>query len=794
MLGRIRDKDVKLSSSISEEEKKAFQIASIKGSIDLETSNLSSDEVEIISYGEKAKILNDGTFYFESFRNNNNNNNTPEEFLVLKKGSNKVIYYTLSDGSKLTSKKKLKKNNSEKLKLNAEETSLTLIIKNLPFSSGFSKQQIRELKKTIKDVAPHELNDLTKAIEKEISNPNNLWTFKNDEIYIRAGNIVKNYFFQDYIFSNDDTIEQEDIKDDSKIKKILPQFKSANPFGQARVEEGEFNQDTKNWDLNCSIYNALPIYMIVTEANIYNDPISGKLIQKFDKTKLTHVINPFNTSKFYKSFTTIDGVKNFYSEFKQRFEGKNWTGFIEDPSHTTNKNSDIELKFSKDHNSLLFISPNQSVRVMIINLISQVAAVSELLLTDHSEKKLLKDKKKSLRNKVIKELITNKELLNQFTLLTTSSSKKNFSKFTTIVFDALIEQISKEIYLVEDIIKIKKGIDIPVDVILKKTIPQMKVAIDFTKTALDAITFNIHRKKNLNHRTYITKPQIKQLIPDSDSQNVSIDDIFSISFYTPMTEHEVPSKKNVIKIFEENKVIDEINANNYQWSNNNTTLLFKSSKLEHGKSYRIIIEDNVLKGKFDFLGFNELSFLKEKTKWIFRTKTEKIYNGDVILTTQQEIDSFGLNNYTIINGSLTIGKHPNYLIKQNIDINNLTKLKSLTKVKGDFNLLGLNNLKDLEGLNNLNYVNNNFNMIGGNNIPSDWVCSTGKCVENFGLISNIQSLENLTHIGGKIEVSFYPITNFCPFEKLLIDNSNFTIENNTYNPTLSDLENGNCKN
>jgi hypothetical protein len=65
---------------------------------------------------------------------------------------------------------------------------------------------------------------------------------------------------------------------------------------------------------------------------------------------------------------------------------------------------------------------------------------------------------------------------------------------------------------------------------------------------------------------------------------------------------------------------------------------------------------------------------------VFTTLTEKIYNGDITLATQQEVIDFGQNNYTTINGSLCINGEINDLtpLKSLVIINNLLKLITQT--------------------------------------------------------------------------------------------------------------------
>ena len=64
------NKDDNLALEITKEEEESYDIANIKGLVNLKNINHSLNDIEIISFGERAKILNDGRFYIESNRNN----------------------------------------------------------------------------------------------------------------------------------------------------------------------------------------------------------------------------------------------------------------------------------------------------------------------------------------------------------------------------------------------------------------------------------------------------------------------------------------------------------------------------------------------------------------------------------------------------------------------------------------------------------------------------------------------------------------------------------------------------
>ncbi|MCF6295519.1 MAG: hypothetical protein L3J25_07495, partial [Flavobacteriaceae bacterium] len=159
------------------------------------------------------------------------------------------------------------------------------------------------------------------------------------------------------------------------------------------------------------------------------------------------------------------------------------------------------------------------------------------------------------------------------------------------------------------------------------------------------------------------------------------------------------------------------------------------------------------------------------------------FEGDVFLKNQQEVNEFGANNHSGINGNLTIG-YQNGLR----DISNLGPLSSLTYVNGnveiDFNdylitLNGLNNmqeingylnigsndrLENLSGLGSLNSVNNiqiayNYSLTQINDLNNISSLNGGFAIFRCDNLENINGLENITEIGGTLNLSNIPIEN-----------------------------------
>jgi hypothetical protein len=73
-----------------------------------------------------------------------------------------------------------------------------------------------------------------------------------------------------------------------------------------------------------------------------------------------------------------------------------------------------------------------------------------------------------------------------------------------------------------------------------------------------------------------------------------------------------------------------------------------------------------------------------------------IYNGNLVLSNQQEVNDFGVFGFTQINGRLTIGNSDNFT-----DITDLSPLTSLTTITNDLIITGNENLTSFAGLENI---------------------------------------------------------------------------------------------
>ncbi|MFD0963252.1 hypothetical protein [Pseudofulvibacter geojedonensis] len=200
--------------------------------------------------------------------------------------------------------------------------------------------------------------------------------------------------------------------------------------------------------------------------------------------------------------------------------------------------------------------------------------------------------------------------------------------------------------------------------------------------------------------------------------------------------------------------------------------------------------------------------------------------GDVVLETQEEVNRFGLLNYSAIQGSLTIGIN-NSAIN---DIVSLTPLQGLSFVTGGLSIDSNDQLTSLNGLQNLETntlsVTNNDALVSLEGLNSITSLSTQTNIHwNDSLIS-LNGLNNLTTSNGLILIIgnnslesldgleslnevylikignavFYSpsenpnLTDFCALQNLVVNGTYEQIEiaGNLYNPSVQDIIDGNC--
>lgn len=120
---------------------------------------------------------------------------------------------------------------------------------------------------------------------------------------------------------------------------------------------------------------------------------------------------------------------------------------------------------------------------------------------------------------------------------------------------------------------------------------------------------------------------------------------------------------------------------------------------------------------------------------LFESDNEELnvneFIGDVILETQQDVDEFGANNYTSINGKLTIGS----ILESNASITNINSLNTLIYISKNLFIIRNDSLKNINGLSNLTSVGLYLS------------------INQNGSLSSLNGLDNLNNVGATLQVS-----------------------------------------
>ena len=189
----------------------------------------------------------------------------------------------------------------------------------------------------------------------------------------------------------------------------------------------------------------------------------------------------------------------------------------------------------------------------------------------------------------------------------------------------------------------------------------------------------------------------------------------------------------------------------------------------------------------------------------FTSLPQNIFNGDVTLSTQQEVENFGNEKYTTINGNLEITGTVTELspLRDLVLINyafNVRNTTQLTTLKGMDNLEVVNYsyffhgmqiennkaLKSLEGLEKLTrnngvlYIINNDELINLNGLNNFRLNHFGELrIEGCDKLRNIHGLENFKWLDGDIMIKDNPVLeDLTAFEKLNFMTGRIRIINN----------------
>jgi hypothetical protein len=232
------------------------------------------------------------------------------------------------------------------------------------------------------------------------------------------------------------------------------------------------------------------------------------------------------------------------------------------------------------------------------------------------------------------------------------------------------------------------------------------------------------------------------------------------------------------------------------------------------------------------------------------TERTKVYIGDIILETQEDVNNFGSERYTEISGFVIIGGQEgeditdlsplfglnyikNYLgISFNEHLTNLDGLESLIDIRIYIQINHNNSLSNINGLKNLNNIGDSnylssggisfiFNselqnidgLLGLTKVSSNVDILNNQSLKNIDGLSNIERIQNLviinndliTNINGLSNTTFIEneitikrndsLNDFCGLRPFFSNNDfigNYDVELNEYNPSQVQINNGAC--
>ncbi len=118
-------------------------------------------------------------------------------------------------------------------------------------------------------------------------------------------------------------------------------------------------------------------------------------------------------------------------------------------------------------------------------------------------------------------------------------------------------------------------------------------------------------------------------------------------------------------------------------------------------------------------------------------EAENVFEGDIVLTNQDEIDDFGSNNYTLVTGNVSIIYDENN--PSGPEITSLLPLISIETISNDLLIQTLNDLENLDGLENIVNIFGNVSLVGSSSLLN----INGISTANFNKLLFLQSLSAL---------------------------------------------------
>ncbi len=157
---------------------------------------------------------------------------------------------------------------------------------------------------------------------------------------------------------------------------------------------------------------------------------------------------------------------------------------------------------------------------------------------------------------------------------------------------------------------------------------------------------------------------------------------------------------------------------------------------------------------------------------------EKVYDGDIILSDQNDVDNFASESYTKITGDLKI------IDSSGQEINDITELESIKEIGGRVYISSLDSLKDFNGLSNVKTIgedlrfvaNNGLNSINGfsslETIAGELYFSHNSSLSNIGALNTLSTAESVSFVFNPNLISITGLNTLSNTGNLVISSNN----------------------
>lgn len=375
----------------------------VKGKIELPgNSTLTPNTVEVYQDGKKVEVTSEGTF-----------TSTGETFVVKNK-DNRTVYLNYSSvGNSLTKKA---------VTLNATETAVSMLIPIIPnILTSFSDESFQSIKQLLSELP--ETKSLATAIEKSIS--------KNDYLNIDEVNI-------EYKKAVDQVIKLiglDEKNSNRSYTSALTQRKSPSVVkGKHKgiridMKSSNYNETTNAWECTFTAYSDRLSYCSVAQAyNVTQNPDGTYNYEKGDSytNEMQYILPPMSSSKFLKTFTNWEGLKNYFSETRRLFFDKDFS--ILDMTYDLTKTEDIKMEFTAPNQGIVILTSKESRYLEVYNVATLVLtpAIKAIGQNIKSEgvKKFIKD--------YVFALMSDMEFVNKFALIMDNTSINKLTKMEQV--------------------------------------------------------------------------------------------------------------------------------------------------------------------------------------------------------------------------------------------------------------------------------------------------------------------------------------------------------------------------